>query len=185
MDPFIGQIMPVGWGFASRGFAACDGQLLPIASNTALFSLLGTTFGGDGRTTFALPDLRGRSMVHVGHGPGLSTITWGERGGRENVTLTLLNLPSHSHLASAETTIYATDNNDAANETGSGDTGLGSGGTMDSIYRENITTASHLGGVTSSVSLANTGNGQSFNIRQPYLGIWVLIALQGIFPSRS
>jgi microcystin-dependent protein len=83
IEPFIGEIMMVGFGFAPRGWALCDGQMLPIAQNTALFSLLGTTYGGDGRTTFALPDLRGRVPVHVGSGPGLTTKTWGQRGGLE------------------------------------------------------------------------------------------------------
>jgi len=100
LDPFIGQIQAFGFNFAPRGWSLCDGQLLAISSNTALFSLIGTAFGGDGRTTFGLPDLRGRTAVHVGRGPGLSNITWGQRGGRENVNLTIQELPAHNHIIS-------------------------------------------------------------------------------------
>ncbi|MHC4955882.1 MAG: phage tail protein, partial [Planctomycetota bacterium] len=100
-EPFIGQIQQFGFNFPPRGWAHCDGQLLPISSNTALFSLLGTTFGGDGRTTFGLPDLRGRIAKHVGTGPGLSPVTWGQRGGAETVVLNTGNMPSHTHTATA------------------------------------------------------------------------------------
>ena len=96
-DPFIGQIMPVGFGFPPRGWALCEGQLLSISQNTALFSLLGTTYGGDGRTTFGLPDLRGRSMVSPGTGPGLPQIRWGEKGGAASHTLTAAQMPAHTH----------------------------------------------------------------------------------------
>lgn len=96
-DPFIGQINAFGFNFAPRGWATCNGQLLPISSYTALFSLLGTMYGGDGRTTFALPDLRGRTPVHQGTGPGLSQKSMGEKGGSETTTLTISNLPSHNH----------------------------------------------------------------------------------------
>ena len=177
--------MQVGFGFNPRSWAKCDGQLLAINSNQALFSLLGTTFGGDGRTTFGLPDLRGRNIVHVGQGPGLSNIRWGQRGGREIITLTTNEMPAHTHTGTMATTVYTTDNSDAANETGSGDTGLGSGGTMPSIYRENITQTSHLGGVSSTASVFNNGGQQWWSSRDPFLGIMHNIALQGIFPSRS
>ena len=100
-NPFIGQVNYIGFNFAPRGWALCDGQLLPIASNTALFSLLGTAFGGDGRTTFALPDLRGRTPLGVGNGAGLNDVTWGQRGGSENVTLTVAQIPSHNHTITA------------------------------------------------------------------------------------
>ena len=94
---FVGEIRIVGFNYAPAGWALCNGQLLTIASYTALFSLLGTTFGGNGRTNFRLPDLRGRSPVHPGTGPGLSPINWGEMGGSEDTTLTVQNLASHSH----------------------------------------------------------------------------------------
>ena len=99
MEPFIGQLMLFGGNFAPRGWAMCDGQLLPIAQYSALFSILGTTYGGDGRTTFALPDLRGRVPMGFGHGPGLSAHGLGSKGGEENVTLTTSQIPSHSHQA--------------------------------------------------------------------------------------
>lgn len=187
MDPFIGQIQPNGFNFAPRGWALCNGQLLAIASNTALFSLLGTTFGGDGRTTFALPDLRGRSIVHVGNGPGLSNISWGQRGGRETVTLTQAQMPSHSHQlipSISKVQVATLDNSSTSNE--SEESVLGSGGTMPEIYREAGSGAQGtLGGVSISGSTSNAGGNMGFNIRDPYLGIYVSIALQGIFPSRS
>ncbi len=102
-DPFIGQIQTFGFNFAPRGWARCDGQLLPISSNSALFSLLGTTYGGDGRTTFGLPDLRGRAALHQGQGPGLSNRNLGQRAGAENTTLTVNQMPSHNHVQGAPT----------------------------------------------------------------------------------
>lgn len=188
MEPYLGQIQAFGFNFAPRGWAKCDGQLLPIASYTALFSLLGTTFGGDGRTTFALPDLRGRSIVHIGHGPGLSTISWGERGGREQITLNQTNMPSHSHAlinGVANVHVYTTDNGDTSAETDSGANGLGTAGTMPDIFRENPTAGDHLGGVQISGTTSLAGGNIPFNIRNPFLGINVCIAMQGIFPSRS
>ena len=101
MEPYLGAIIPYANNFAIRGWAFCDGQILPISSNSALFSLLGTTFGGDGRTTFALPDLRGRAMKHVGNGAGLEHVSWGQKGGSEFITLTAANLPSHTHTMMA------------------------------------------------------------------------------------
>lgn len=99
-EPYIGEISWFAGNFAPRGWALCDGQLLPIQQHQALFSILGTTYGGDGRTTFALPDMRGRSPIHAGTGPGLSTRHLGERGGLETTTLTVVNLPSHTHTIS-------------------------------------------------------------------------------------
>ena len=172
MEPFLGQIQPFGFNFPPRGWALCDGQLLPIAQYTAVFSLLGTTFGGDGRTTFALPDLRGRSIVHVGTGPGLSNIRWGEKSGAENIFLSTANLPSHNH--STVMNLGGT-----AEESGAGHF-IGTSGT---IFAEDAVANSHLnaGAITS----GNTGGGQSFNNRNPFLGIYVSIALVGIFPSRN
>ena len=186
-SPFIGQIQIFGFNFPPRGWALCDGQLLAISSNTALFSLLGTTFGGDGRTTFALPDLRGRSAVHVGSGPGLSTITWGQRSGAENVTLTVPTMPSHNHLATVSglaTSVKASsDDADGTSPAGAllGTTGedVYSSGAADSTL--NPASAETQG----TVAVQNNGGNQPFSIRNPYLGIYHSIALQGIFPSRS
>ena len=102
-EPFIGEIRIFGFNFAPRGWALCDGQLLPISQNSALFSLLGTIYGGDGRTTFALPDLRGRAALHEGTGPGLSPRQLGQRSGSETNTLTVNQLPPHTHQARADT----------------------------------------------------------------------------------
>src|SRR5690606_37421738 len=131
MEPFIGQIMMFAGNFAPRGWALCDGQLLPIAQNSALFSILGTTYGGNGQTTFALPDLRGRMPVHPGNGPGLTPRTLGERSGQESVTLTINQMPAHNHtlnvvnndsksaqvpnnlLGNAQTEIYSSGSPDA------------------------------------------------------------------------
>ncbi len=172
MQPFLGQIQAFGFNFPPRGWALCDGQLLPIASNTALFSLLGTTFGGDGRTTFKLPDLRGRSIVHVGNGPGLSTISWGEVGGRENIALAVGNLPAHNHTTTMNL-------GGTAEESGAGHF-IGSSGTL---FAEDAQAGSTLnaGAITS----GNTGSGNAYNNRNPFTGIYVCIALEGVYPSRN
>ncbi|PHN06707.1 phage tail protein [Flavilitoribacter nigricans] len=176
MNPFLGQIQAFGFGFAARGWAFCDGQLLPIASYTALFSLLGTTFGGDGRTTFALPDLRGRSIVHVGNGPGLSNISWGQKSGAETHTLTTGQLPSHGHVATVHLGTGLANN---ANGSGA-NFAANTGGT--SIYNNGALGAGMANG---NVTVNNNGGNQAFNMRNPYLGIYVSIAMQGIFPSRN
>jgi microcystin-dependent protein len=172
MEPFLGQIQPFGFNFPTRGWAFCDGQLLSIAANSALFSLLGTMYGGDGRTTFALPDLRGRSIVHIGTGPGLSPIRQGERSGRENITLSTANMPSHNH------SVTATTNDGTLDEPASG-VRFGTAGTA--IYAQ--------GGAASVVmagdSTTNNGGNLPFDSRNPFLGIPYSIAVQGLFPSRS
>jgi microcystin-dependent protein len=174
-EPFIGQIMIVGFNFAPRGFASCEGQLLPIAQNTALFSLLGTTFGGDGRTTFGLPDLRGRTAVGVGTGPGISPMSWGEKAGVENTQLAVANLPPHSHSVSVKGTEAR------------GNSEIPTGNTWASRSRDNdYSNATPVVEMKAgSVSIGNTGNGTSFTNMQPSLGLYHVIALVGIFPSRS
>ncbi|AXG71544.1 phage tail collar domain protein [Kordia sp. SMS9] len=173
MNPFLAQIVMFAGNFAPRGWAFCDGQLLPINANQALFSLLGTTYGGDGRTTFALPDLRGRTPNHAGRGPGLSDIKLGQRGGLETVTLTLLNLPSHNHTGSIKVSNAAGDDDVPGTNSSIG---------ASEIYVEGAPNTSLANG---SVTLSNTGGQQPFNIRNPFLGINYIIALQGTFPSRS
>jgi microcystin-dependent protein len=168
-EPFIGEIRIFGFNFAPRGWAFCAGQLLAISQNTALFSLLGTTYGGDGQTTFALPDLRGRTPVHLGAGPGLSNITLGEKGGAENVTMTVANMPAHTH------TVNASPNE---GETGSPANAFPSATTED-VY-------SSTGGTTMNPAVVgNAGGGQPVPIRSPYLGMNFCIALVGIFPPRD
>ncbi len=176
IDPYIGQIILFGGNFAIRNYAQCDGQLLPISQNTALFSLLGTTYGGDGRTTFALPDLRGRSPVHFGQGPGLSTYTIGQRGGTETETLNATQIPAHSH--SAELPV-STDEADATSPNG---TVLGAQPNARGTV-PNYSTAAADGNM--SVSVANEGGSQPHNNRAPYQVLNYQIALVGIYPSRA
>jgi len=174
-SPFIGQIQIFGFNFAPRGWAFCDGQLLSIASNTALFSLLGTTYGGDGRTTFGLPDLRGRVPIHPGTGPGLSPVSWGQRGGAQTRQLSVSNMPAHTHTA----TLHATSTN--GNQTGPTDHIL-AGDPREDQYSNatpNVTMS------PSSITMAPAGASQVIDIRDPYLGVYFSIALVGVFPSRN
>ena len=171
MEPFLGFISMFGFGFAPRGWATCDGQLLSIAQNTALFSLLGTTYGGNGQTTFALPDLQGRVAVHTGQGPGLSPRDLGEVGGVENVTLTTQQIPAHTHgfrVNSAAATDTAVSNNFPAV----------AGGSVGNAY------GTSQNGSMPADTLQPVGGGQPHNNLQPYLTMNYIIALEGIFPSR-
>lgn len=178
-EPFIAEIKMFGGNFAPRGYALCDGQLLAISTNTALFSLIGTTYGGDGRTTFALPDLRGRVAIHPGNGPGLSSYSLGQKGGQEQVALTANQMPSHTHTVTAAlkgTTVAG--NNDSP-----------AGNTLALKARSSnySTTAPAVdmqaGSVTATA--ANSGGSQAHENRMPYLGVNHIIALIGIFPSRN
>jgi microcystin-dependent protein len=168
-DPFIAQIMMFGGNFAPRGWAFCSGQVLSIAQYTALFSLLGTTYGGDGRNTFALPDLRGRVPLgsnSMGLGPGLSPHPWGQKGGSENNTLTTNQMPAHTH------TIPASDIK--------GEERKPLGNAMATSPDQN-----YVSGVTAGNPTSSVGAGQSVNNMQPYLAVNFIIALQGTFPSRN
>jgi len=168
-EPFIAEIRIWGLNFAPRGWAFCNGQLLPISQNTALFSLIGTTYGGDGRTTLALPNLQGRAPMHPGNGPGLSSRRLGQKVGTATVTLSTAQMPSHSHgtvKAVGDAATTGTPGNDKA---------LAVTGTP--IYgaardREDLQ------------SIA-AGGGQAHNNMQPYLGLNFTIALVGLFPSRG
>lgn len=170
-EPFIGMIATFGFNFAPRGWAMCNGQLLPIAQNTALFSLLGTTYGGNGQTTFALPDLRGRVPIHFGQGPGLSNYDLGQVGGTETNTLTVNQMPAHSHPA----TLHAS--TQPANDTLPTGNYLADGG----AYQSATNTQMNAGAVTN----GNSGGNQPTPNIQPYLAINTCIALEGIFPSRN
>jgi len=180
MEPFIGQIMMFGGNFAPRGWAFCEGQLLPISSNTALFSILGTTYGGDGRTTFALPDLRGRAPIHAGHGPGLSDIRLGQKGGVEQVTLTASNMPSHNHPVNVSSAAGTSSSPSGAYPAASQFQADRSSPVVEVNSYGNSTNAT-MGAST----VGNAGGNIPFNNRDPYLGVNYIIALQGIFPSRS
>jgi microcystin-dependent protein len=172
-EPFIGQIVMFGGNFAPRSWAFCDGQLLPISQNQALFSILGTTFGGDGRTTFGLPDLRGRVPLHPGSGPGLTTRRLGEKRGDETVTLTTNQIPSHTHTLRAKAGPGSTINPASASLAADA-SGVAAGYTSAAPDAD-----------MSSQSILNTGGSQSHQTMPPFLGVNFIIALVGIFPSRS
>jgi microcystin-dependent protein len=171
-EPFIGQICIYGFNFAPRGWAFCNGQILSISQNTALFSLLGTTYGGNGTTTFALPNLQSRVPLHFGQGTGLSAYSLGEVTGSENVTLTQSNLPLHNH--SSTTPATAADGNSIDPAAGA----VFGAGT--SIYKVGAATIQ-----MSPTPTSLTGGSQPVSIIQPLLALNFCIALQGIFPSRN
>lgn len=173
-EPFIAEIRIFAGNFAPRGWAFCNGQLLPIAQNTALFSLIGTTYGGDGRSTTALPNLQGRAPMHQGTGPGLSQRRMGENGGVDTVTLSEAQMPNHNHTLNGV-------NNPALVRLPSNEVTLArSGGT--SAYQQN-TTSSLVD--MAPEALPSTGGSQAHNNRQPLLGLNFIIALTGLYPSRS
>ena len=171
MDAFTGSIVGFGFNFAPRGWAQCDGQLLAISQNSALFSLLGTMYGGDGRTTFGLPDLRGRTAIGAGNGPGLAGRTQGQKGGLQSVTLSIANLPSHTHAMHAESAV-----GDSANPQGKMLAGI------QNLYA-NPNPAENK--VMASESITATGGGSSFDNEGPYQVINWCICLFGIYPSRA
>ena len=192
MEPFLAQIILFGGNFAPRGWAFCNGQLLAISQNSALFSLLGTIYGGDGRTTFALPDLRGRSPIHFGAGPGLAPRQLGQRGGSETTFLSVENLPNHTH----QIQVSNQGNVSLPVNTLTGDndeTNPGAGylsNTGDDLYASSPTSNATYGGSTLPVNGAQmnilpTGGSQPVNSMPPYIAMNYIIALQGIFPSRS
>ena len=197
MEPFMGEIIMFGGNFAPRGWAFCDGQLLPIAQNTALFSLLGTTYGGDGRTSFGLPDLRGRVAVHPGTGPGLSTRKLGQRTGLETTTLNLNNLAPHSHIidgSNAHTVIAIPALADAADTAAPATNAVlatgedGAGGEVKNYNTSDpadTTLAPFLAPLSGSITATNTGASIPFNNMQPFIAINYIIAMQGTYPSRS
>ena len=175
VDPYIGEVMLFAGNFAPRGWALCDGSLLAIASNQALFSILGTTYGGDGRTTFALPDLRGRVPINPGTGPGLSHYTWGEKSGQYETTLAVGQMPSHHH----EIKPACDDTNANAGSPGNGYPGADPGGVANATYSTTGPDA------MASWDTDTTGGSQPVNIMKPFLGVNYWIALVGIYPSRN
>ncbi len=176
-EPFLGEIRMFGFNFAPVGWAMCNGQLLLISQNDALFSLLGTYYGGNGTTTFALPDCRSRVPIHQGQGSGLSPYTVGQRGGVETVPLTVQQVAAHSHLVYAD------------GDVGSNNTASPSGNALATFVAGNniyATAAGIMKAVTMNpLMVATAGGGQPHNNIQPYLALTFCIALQGIFPSRN
>ena len=178
-EPFVGEIRMTGFNFAPVGWALCSGQIMPISQNQALFSLLGTTYGGDGLTTFALPDFRGRVPIHQGQGAGLSPYVLGEAYGVESATLSLYQMPSHSHqvncgsvAASQSQAGVATQADPAGNFPGAESAGAG-------IY----TGGSNA--IMNPAMITPSGGSVPHENRQPSLVVNFIIALQGIFPSRT
>ena len=190
MEPFLAQIVLFAGNFAPRGWAFCQGQLLPISQNSALFSLLGTTYGGDGRTTFALPDLRSRAGMHAGHGPGLTNRKLGARFGTEINNLNITQLAAHSHVAinrlgGVAAISVSSDDAEEVNPNGNLPAKIDGNFNFYLDEAEGGYLAGATGDVTGSISLLNTGNSSSINNMQPYLSLNFIIALQGLFPSRS
>ena len=171
-QPFIGQISMTGFNFAPKGWALCDGQLLSIAQNTALFSLIGTTYGGNGQTTFGLPNLQSRSPMHQGTGPGLTPRSEGEMSGSETVTLVSSQMPMHNHLARA------------TSQPGTTQSPAGNYWAKES---EGVTTnyASTANGTMNPGAIGLAGGSQPHRNMQPYLVISFAIALYGVYPSRN
>ena len=182
MDPFLAEIVMFGGNFAPRGWAKCEGQLLPINSNSALFSILGTMYGGDGRTTFGLPDMRGRTPVGVGRGPGLSDYRQVPGGGHEQVHLNVTNLPAHNHTASASLKASFTPPLGGGTLTNPSGANLSSSG--ETIYTTNAANQT-MAADSVAVTIGNTGGNIPFSVVQPWCAVQFIIALQGVFPSRS
>ena len=170
IGPYLGEIMLVSFGYAPRGWAFCDGQLLPINQNQALFALLGTTYGGDGRVTFALPDLRGRAAIHLGQGPGLSARARGERAGEQAHSLVLAELPAHTHGARGSSSVATS--------------AIPGGGLVPARNAAQIPQWGTGADVTlGSTAVANAGASLPHENQQPYLVMNFVIALVGTFPS--
>lgn len=184
MDGTLAQVIMFAGNFAPRNWAYCQGQLLSIAQNQALFSLLGTTFGGDGRTSFGLPDLRGRTPVGTGNGPGLTPRSLGQKSGAEYNYLTVANLPSHTHTASGK---LATGGDNALSDISANNllaSEARGGGDALNIYNSGAGTG-YMADGSVQVTVGNTGANQAVNNMQPYLAMNFIICTSGIFPSRS
>lgn len=184
-NPFIGEINMFAGNFAPRNWALCNGQLLPIASNSALFSILGTTYGGNGATTFGLPDLRGRVPMHAGNGPGLTFRPLGQKSGTENVTLTASQIASHSHTATTTAAMNAS-SAEGDSSTPGGKIPAKSGiGDPDFTDPANADAQLDAAAIAASTTIGNAGGSQAHTNVQPFQCINFIIALQGVYPSPS
>lgn len=211
MDQMLGEVRIFAGNFAPRGWAFCAGQLLAISQNSALFSLLGTTYGGDGRTTFGLPDLRGRAPIGVGQGPGLTNRLWGQRSGGETHTMNITELPTHTHAAVFQSTGGA--QGTAVGTTTVTPIAVGDAGNTEdptdgypAVHEPageqafSNSTDSHvnmaplhgtfsgqvsLDDIQGTITVGNTGGNYPFNIMQPWLSMYYIIAVQGVYPSRN
>lgn len=186
MEGMIGEIRMFAGNFAPKSWAFCSGQIVNIASNTALFSILGTTYGGNGTTTFALPDLRGRMAVGTGNGPGLNPVTLGQNAGSETVTLTTNNLPPHTHVGagtfSGTWKMPASTESGAATPTGNA-IAVTSNNMFDPGSDSSLATAPISGAVTATIS--PNGAGFPFSVVGSYLAVYYIICQYGVFPSRN
>jgi len=178
-DQFIGEIRMVGFNFAPAGWALCDGSLLPISQNQALFSLLGTVFGGNGTTNFGLPDLRGRAPVGMGNGPNLTPVTLGELAGNENTNILPGQMPMHTHVVSVAGA--ATDNVNTPSNTNNVLGASGGGPGSATIWSAALSSPVAL----NPAQVGYAGSSQPLPIRNPFLGTNFIIALTGIYPSRN
>ena len=186
MEPMIGEIRMFGGNFAPRGWAICDGQLLAISQNDALFSILGTTYGGDGRTTFGLPDMRGRGSMHAGNGPGLTDRRLGAKFGTETNTLNINNLASHSHNAAVSGEVQIPVNTNGVDA--DSPSGAYPGNTGDDFYASSPSPGATGGALDLSqmnITVQNNGGQQPLNNMEPVQVVNYIIALLGIYPSRS
>lgn len=189
-DPILGEICTFAFDFCPNGYLPANGSLQPIAANQALFALLGTTYGGDGRTTFGLPDLRGRTPIGAGQGVGLSPVPIGQRGGSETVSLSVSNLPAHSHPASTSVVVSSVANaaNTAGNTSNPSGKVWGASSSRDNLYATAPNAQLATGAVSSTATATTTtdpvGSNTPVSTRTPFLGVTYCVVSFGIFPSR-
>jgi microcystin-dependent protein len=170
-QPYVGEVVIVAFNFAPQNWASCNGQLLSIAENDALFALIGTTYGGDGVSTFALPDLRGRVPIHQGQGPGLNNYILGQTGGQETVTLSINQMPAHEHTISGQSALGATS--------------IPTGSVWASQSKLNVYSSANPDTPMNPASVSTAGGNQAHDNRSPFLTLNYIISLFGIFPSQG